>query len=205
MTGPRRTALVATWRWVILCPGTVLAATNGVDDPGNIPALRPPKPQLLPGFWEQHGLLVGLTALTLALLLVLIWRILSRPNPPVIPEPATIARQSLGPLHGQGEDAAVFNEVSRVLRTYLIAALSLPEKALTPLELCSRLDSHPQVSQDLAQTARDLLNTLESHRFDDRAGAIEGPVLQRALALIDLAEASLHPAPKPSPADTPRA
>ena len=163
--------------------------------PDEIPPLRPPKPEMPPGFWEQHGLLVSVTGLVILVLLILLWRMVSRPRPPVIPAPATVARQSLEPLRHQAGDAVLSTHVSGILRTYLIRALGLPDEQLTSIELSARLGSHPGVTPHVATAAAELLRGMEHQRFNADSINADATVVQRALALIDQVETMLDPQP----------
>ena len=190
--------------FVLLGSETVLADTNPLVNPDQIPPLRPPKSEMFPGFWEQHGVLASVTGLVGVLILILLWRMISRPRPPMIPPPAAMARQALEPLRDRSEDAALFAEVSRVLRDYFISALKLPREEFTNIELCLRMESHPGIPQDLAAASSELLHGMEHQRFTAETNAGDSHAVQRALALIDQAERALHPEPETGPAGQPR-
>ncbi len=186
------------------------AATNDLASPDDIPPLRPPKPEIAPGFWEQHGLWVLLGGIVAATAIALLWRVLSRPNPPAIAAPADAARTALRALDAAPEDVALWAAISGILRRYFIAALDLPQAELTNSELCRVLRSHPKVISDLSSAVTDLLTGLEHRRFGDRESASvpsdeQGrsgahtdtlpklTVVERALALIDQTEQVLKP------------
>src|SRR5208282_4786243 len=98
---------------------------------GEIPALRPPHPEMAPTFWEQHGVgVVVCVALFLALIGIAIW-FLTRPKPPVVVPPEVLARKALEPLGQRAEDGALLSQVSQILRHYVSAAFNLPPIELT--------------------------------------------------------------------------
>jgi hypothetical protein len=176
-------------------------ALGAVED---IPPLRPPKPELTPGFWDQHGGWIALGAAILLLLLVLLVRVLTRKKPPRPVPPAVAARQALQPLCDREEDAALMARVSSVLRSYLIAAFGLAPEELTNSELCRTLEDHPGAAPEFTQAATRLLEGMDHCRFDPQSESEgEGRVVQRALELIDLAEDRLQPrcTPEPTPPD----
>jgi hypothetical protein len=171
--------------------------------------LRPPKPVLLPGFWEEHGLFIAIVAAVVVLLGVVVWRILARPRPPVVPSPAEEARAALDPLHGRATDAALLAKVSTSLRRYFVQALDLARTELTNSELCEMLAHHPRVPPELRNSVTELLLGMEHRRFGDRPPArvpteretaIEGPedldaepgLVDKALRLIDETEQVLQ-------------
>ncbi|MCU0787256.1 MAG: DUF4381 domain-containing protein [Verrucomicrobia bacterium] len=181
-------------------------ATNEPVNPDEIPPLRPAKPEILPGYWEQHGLVPLVAAIVVLALLVLAWRLVSRRRPPTLPAPATVARQSLPLLRGRAEDGALLAEVSAILRRYFIAAFALPDRAFTNGELSGALATHTTVDSRLADAASRLLQDMEQRRFNSEAPGqtadggsgsepSPAPVVERALELIDQAEETLRPRP----------
>src|SRR4051794_37837167 len=99
------------------------------------PLLRPPRGELLPGFWEQHGWQVAIAALVSLVLVTLFVRWLRHPEPPLAKSPAGVARSRLEALRGRSEDGAVVAEATQILRTYIISAFDLPPGELTTAEL----------------------------------------------------------------------
>lgn len=212
---PNRLLAVSCW---LSAPAPLLANTNSGAGPEEIPPLRPPKPQIPPGTWEQHGLSIGIAAAVLILAIGLLWRRFARPKPVVPPDPATVARHGLEPLRGRTEDAVLLCEVSRILRAYFQAALALPGDALTNAELCDHLEISPRLTSPLAAEASDLLRRMDHRRFNDMpaatpplaAPASGGPgpdvagnesAVERALWLIRKTETELRPATGPGAAD----
>jgi hypothetical protein len=189
--------------WLLaMTAARVRAATDDLAGPDEIPPLRPPKPEITPGFWEQHGLWVVLGGVVLIALMGWLWRALSRPTPPEISVPGEAARAALRPLAAAPEDAALFASVSGILRCYFVAALDLPRAELTNSELCRALVIHPKVEPGLSDAATRLLSALERRRFADpeSGGAwcsgdarVHGTVVETALALVEQTEQALKP------------
>jgi hypothetical protein len=171
------------------------AQTTNLAQTNAIPPLRPPKPEIPPGVWETHGLWITLFGILVLASLVFAVRLVCRPKPPVVLEPAKVARNALSGLESRPEDDALLSQVSAILRTYLIAAFALPHQAFTHSELCDQLLAHPAIGEGLSHTARKLLEDLEHRRFDSQARLPEGGFVKRAMRLIDLAERSREPEP----------
>lgn len=171
----------------------VAAGTNAPADPDEIPPLRPPKPEILPGFWEQHGVLVGLAGIAILLAVALLWRVLARHKPPVIPIPSEVARQALHPLRQRQEDKELLAEVCSILRRYFIAAFVLPNQEFTNRELCRELAKHTEVGAALSKATAGLLEEMEHRRFDPEPSPSGTQSVELALQLIAQAETRLKP------------
>ena len=169
------------------------AATNSPTNPDEIPPLRPPKPDIPPGFWEQHGLLVVLLGVAAVIVAVLLWRMLPRPRPAESPEPAAIARQALESLRHRPEDAALLAETSLILRRYFVAAFDLPRMEFTNSELCGQLEREAKADPELSKAATALLKGMEHLRFDAEPNTSVTQVVEQALELIHRTEVQLNP------------
>lgn len=191
--------------FLLMWAASVQAATNEIADPDRIPPLRGPKPEIPPGFWEQHGLLTVLATIAVIIVVALLWRVLSRSKPPVVPAAAVVARKTLEPLQHRSEDAALLATVSAALRKYFIAAFVLPHDEFTNNELSHQLKRHPKVDSELAASATDLLQGMESCRFNADANASKLRAVEIALQLIDQAETILNPPPTDTAPATPQA
>jgi hypothetical protein len=164
------------------------AATNGADA-DEIPPLRPPRPEIVPTFWEQHGgWMIALSVVLLGLMGLAIWR-LTRPRPPA-PVPAVIqARQALEPLRQQPENGLLLSRVSRVVRHYLADAFGLAPAERTTAEICQAMASMEQVGPELSQKLAGFLQECDRRKF--APGPVIPPLgaVDQAASLIDLAEA----------------
>jgi len=175
---------------VLLATPFLDAASNdaGLDDP--IPPLQPPKPELLPGFWEQHGFSMGIAAAAAVLLGLILWKVLRRSEPKPPPSAADIARAALYDLQGHDVNVTLHDRVSSILRTYFVSALHLPNSALTNQELCGAVGSAGPKASD---KARALLLALDRHRFDPGPYTTLTNAVPEALRVIEMSEAHLHP------------
>jgi hypothetical protein len=162
-----------------------------------IPPLLPPRGEIPPTFWEQHGTLVIVgSILTLAVISAAIW-LLTRPRPPVVVPPGTQAREALQDLGKHPEDGKVLSCVSQIVRYYVAAAFALPEGELTTSEFCRLITGHEPIGQDLTNAICGLLRRCDDRKFapaglqgtaTDQAplGAVDA-----ALNLVEQAEARL--------------
>ena len=168
------------------------AEPNGASD---LPAssLKPPRGEILPSFWEQHGtwiILGGIVILTL--LATAIWLLL-RPKPPVPISPAVQARTALEPLRQQREDGAVLSRTSQILRRYLTASFGLAPGEYTTGEFCRELGRNKEIGPALAGPVTEFLRACDFRKFAPESGAAgtEFGAVARALSLIEQAETRL--------------
>jgi hypothetical protein len=154
-----------------------------------IPPLRPPRPELPPGFWEQYWpwFVIGAPVL-LAALAAVVWYA-TRPKPPILTPPASQARQELEPLRRQPETGAVLSRVSQVLRHYIAAAFALPFGELTTGEFSRAIAGREQIGPDLSGALTQFLRECDQRKFAPAPPAVPLGAVQRAAELIDRAEA----------------
>jgi hypothetical protein len=156
-----------------------------------IPALQPPREEIPPTFWEQHGMWVVLLAVGgLALAAVAIWWF-SRSRPSVPLPPAEQARQALEPLRRQPEDGLVLSRVSQVLRRYVIAAFGMPPGEVTTSEFCRALEENLRVGPELTAQLGEFLRVCDQRKFAPSVPQQTTGAVDRALELIAGAEARL--------------
>ena len=179
----------AHWPGIVLLLSTLLARAQPDSPLDKIPPLLPPRGEIPPSFWEQHGLLVVLAGLLLlGLVCAGIWWLM-RPKPPVITPPAEQARQALEPLGRQTEDGVVLSRVSQVMRHYLAAAFGLPAEEQTTMEFSRVLISHAAIGPALSIPVTNFLRQCDERKFaPGAAGAPLGAVAQ-AFQLLEQAEA----------------
>src|SRR5262249_8981443 len=118
---------------------SLLAATNA--DVDEIPPLRPPRDEIAPTFWEQHGVVVVLLGALALFIIIVALRFLTRPKPAVVLTPLEEARQALEPLRDQPETGVVLSKVSLVLRHYLSRAFKFPPGEMTTTDCCRALEN----------------------------------------------------------------
>ena len=163
--------------------------TNALADP--IPALLPPREEIPPGFWEQHGLWVIVLSIAGLLLLgaIVWWLLLPRKTVPV--PPAEAARRALEPLRSRAEDGLLLSQVSQVLRRYILAAFGMPEAELTTTEFCQAITAAARIEPGLAAEVGRFLRDCDALKFAPRAAFPPSGAVKRALEFIDRAEIQL--------------
>jgi hypothetical protein len=134
-------------------------------NPETIPPLHPPRGEMPPGLWEQHGMLIVVGGVFLLLVLAcLVWLLFRRrPIPPVPAE--TVARKELESLKRAPESGAVLSRVSQVVRHYLGAAFGLPPIEMTTTEFADALRSSAAVGAELAGRATEFLRDCDRRKF----------------------------------------
>jgi len=155
----------------------------------DIPPLRPPHAEILPGFWEQYGLWVTIFGLLLLALLAAAAWFLTRPGPPVVVPPEVQARAVLEPLRQQPEDGALLSRVSQVLRHYVAAAFDLPAGELTTSEFCRAIDGHARIGPEISAAVSEFLRQCDQRKFSLPLSAPPLSAVPQALKLIELAQA----------------
>ncbi len=166
----------------------VFGATNPASDDA-IPPLRPPRGELPPTFWEQHGAwIVAGSLLVLVVIGLAVWW-LTRPKPPVVVPPAARARQALEPLRQLPEDGALLSRVSQILRGYISAVFNLPAGELTTTEFCRLLASQDRVGPDLAGAVTNFLQNCDRTKFEPPTPHPPLGAVVEALRLVEQAQA----------------
>jgi hypothetical protein len=175
--------LFALWAFAVLnCAGADLEPTE------KIPPLRPPRGEIPPSFWEQHGgsILVW-TVVGLGVIGAAIW-FLMRPKAPVVVAPEAAARKALEKLREYPEDGAVLSRVSQVLRYYVTNAFELPQGEMTTAEFSRAITGHPRLGPALAQSLSDFLRACDERKFAHPSGMAPLDARARALELVEAAE-----------------
>ena len=157
-----------------------------------IPPLRPPRAELPPSFWEQHGsALVGAGILLGLIFVVAIW-FLTRPKPPVLIPPAVVARQALQSLAAAPETGAVLSQASQILRHYVTAAFALPPGEMTTTDFCQALAAHRAVGPELTAALADFLHRSDKRKFAPGTTLPPLEAVAETLSLIERCEKRLH-------------
>jgi hypothetical protein len=153
--------------------------------------LRPPRAELPPGFWEQHGWWVALlSALGLAIVSLVAW-LFSRPRRELMIGPAAWARQMLEPLRDQPEDGAILSRVSQVLRQYVAASFGLSSDEMTTTEFCRLLSQREAAGSEFCAAASQFLRQCDQQKFAPSSAASGMGAVSQVLILIEMGESRL--------------
>jgi hypothetical protein len=178
----------------IAAPGNGFSLSSVFDlrvitNPEALPALRPPRAEIPPSFWELHSsLVVCLGALLLCAVAVGIW-LLCRPKPAAVVPPKVQAQHELEPLRSQPEDGVLLSRVSQVLRHYVAAAFGLPPAELTTSEFCHTLEGLEPVGPELSAAFSDFLRRCDERKFAPSPPQPPLGAVAQASRLIELTEA----------------
>ncbi len=162
----------------------VFSATNETNE---IPALRPPREEIPPTFWETHGAWIvagGLTATVVGGLVI--WYIFKPRPAPVVP-PEVRARQSLDLLTGKPMDREALSRMSQTLKLYLSEAFGLPKGEMTTAEFCQAMAAKPEVGPVLMKQMGQFLRRADEAKFAPESASSD--FLPEAFRLVELGEA----------------
>lgn len=167
----------------------IAAEPNGTSD---LPpsSLKPPRGEIVPGFWEQHGMLIIVAGiLILAILAAGIWFLL-RPKPPVPVPLGTQAREQLERLSQQPENGALLSKTSHILHGYIVAVFGLPAEEHTTSEFCQAISRNQDIGAELSNEISEFLHACDISKFSPMPQQPLGAV-SRCRAIIDHAETRL--------------
>lgn len=158
------------------------------QSPDDFPELRPPRGEIPPGFWMEHGwqVIVG-GALALLILGVLTW-LLFRPKAKSPIPPEIKARRELESLRGALEDGAALSRISRIVRTYFAEAFRFPPGELTTSEFCQMVAASNGIGDDLAAELTAFLRRCDEQKFAPGAVQPDMHFFSEALALVERGE-----------------
>ena len=159
------------------------------------PKLRPPRGELLPSFWEQHGwLIVAGAVVLLGLAALVVWRS-RRAKPVVTVPPDVIACRALEALGQRTEDVGLVVEVSRIVRRYALTVFVLQNDELTTEELLKEVRACFPTHPELLAALGNLLRECDTRKFAPVSQPAASPIVPRALELIAKLESHRHPPP----------
>jgi hypothetical protein len=181
------------WGIAILSAGAAGAATTE-----EAPKLRPPKPEMVPGFWEQNRGLLWLSIIALVAAAVLVVALLRRSRPFAETAPEIIARRALEGVRTRAEDARSVGEAARILRGHVLFALGLPPGELTTAEVRRALREGLSGETDLAAAIVAFFERCDAWNFAPAPPPGRISAANEALALLDRIEAwRKRPLPAP--------
>jgi len=169
--------------WLLVLVGMTLNSLAQEE----LPKLLPPKGEIPPTYWEQHGTTVMVSVpVALLLLAVGIWLRL-RPRPVVPVPPEVQARAALEKLLQQPEDGAVISRATQILRRYVQTVFRLPPGEPTTAEFCQTIAGQAEIGDDLVKALADYLRQCDDRKFTLQELPGFGAAAQ-ALRLIERAE-----------------
>jgi len=171
----------------LLALGFSLVAGSVMGEANAFPQLQGPH-----GNWgdvlEEHGWEVLICAVVVLGAGLLLWALLRRPAPVVVPAPESVARRALAALRDRPEEAALVGEVSRIFRRYLQFAFALPPEELTTTELARALQTHAQGNSLLAGSIGDFLRRCDEWKFAPDARGTKLAAVAGASELLEQIE-----------------
>jgi len=168
---------------------TVLAAETNAELLDKIPPLKPPRTEIPPSFWEQHGIAITLSAIAAVLVVAAVVSFLARPKQTIVAPPAALAREALNFLHGQPEDGFVVSRVSQIVRRYIAAEFSLGSDELTTSEFERVVAGSEKVGDEVKTQVASFLRDCDQRKFSPSPPAPPLNAVSTASRLVDLAEA----------------
>jgi len=188
--GVRINFLIRRWRQLCCLLLSTLVVAAGDGKPDEIPPLRPPQPEIPPGFWEAHK--SSLTSSAFILLVVIgiaLWftlRARARAETP----PEIQARKALEALGSQPESGVLLSKVSQILRRYMMDAHGLPAGELTTTEFCDAISAHPPIGEQLSDAISKFLCSCDQRKFAPAPVSDAAPMeaVASALKLIEQSE-----------------
>ena len=173
----------------LCCSVLLMAATNPPLD--EIPALRRPRGEIPPGFWEQHGgAVIAGSVVCLALIGIGIW-FARRQRPAVVVPDDIEAKNALEPLQNQPENGMLLSRVSQILRRYLSRVASLGPEEKTTSEFCATILKTNSIDPQLLKSMCDFLVQCDERKFGRVAVSEPLDAVRFALRSIDAVEAHL--------------
>jgi hypothetical protein len=155
----------------------------------DIPPLSPAYPEIQPTYWEQHGTIILIGSVAVAITIGIVLWLLLRPRPAAPVPPEILARRALEVLRKRDEDGLVLSEVSQVLRRYVVAAFEMSRDEMTTAELCAALNRNERVGARLSDKLTEFLRRNDERKFSSAVASGRLNAAAHALELIELGEA----------------
>lgn len=171
-------------RIFFLMPFAAIAAETN-----DLPALVPAYGEIPPTFWQEHKLaiVVGGFLFILAQSLVL-WKFLMRLQPKVEPV-ENLTRAALTDLLNEPEDGKLLSDVSRIVRGYFGKQFQMAGEEATTVEFIAAMARNEKMPLELGEKVSGFLRECDAQKFSPAAGKTELDAVERALDLVNEAEA----------------
>jgi len=153
-----------------------------------LPALRPPRGEITPTFWGQHGWQIIIVVVASIIVVGVLIILLTRAKPKLSEPPEVLARRSLVTLRGRTVNGALLMEVSRVFRRYLIFAFDLSPHEPTTAELSQTLQSSTKADPSLVSSVVKFLRECDEDKFSPNTSPPHTDPATRALELLEKIE-----------------
>ena len=170
-----------------IAQGAFAADTNS-DLLDKIPPLKPPRGEIPPTFWEQHGIALTLSGIGAVLVLAVLVSFVTRPKPAAAIPPIMVAREALNSLRSRPEDGLVISRVSQVIRRYIAAEFSLGPEELTTTEFSRLVTGNEKVGLELGNRLSGFLRDCDQRKFSPTIPTPPLNAVSTASELLDQAE-----------------
>jgi hypothetical protein len=150
-----------------------------------IPELLPMREEIPPTFIEKHGWwpVIGLAAGVIAVAVAAILLLRRKKAVEIIPADA-IARSALEALRGRTEDTVLVEEVSGIVRRYLMAVFVPAQDELTTDELVRLLQNDARVRSETRTALAEFLKYCDVRKFAPEPGPMKPGLVEQALELV---------------------
>jgi len=160
-----------------------------------LPGLLPMREEIPPTFVEKHGWwpLIGLAAGVLVMAAIVL-RLLRRRKAVELLPAEVIARRALEALRGRAEDTVLVQEVSGIVRRYVLGVFIPAHDELTTDELVRRLAREARVKTGTRTALAEFLKYCDVQKFAPAPAAMAPGLVEQALELLRGIEADLRAA-----------
>ncbi len=184
----------ARWAVLVVLAVQVIGARAAAEasEFSQLPALRPPRAQLPPAFWEQHRMwfFTG-GGLLLAGTVALAWY-LRRPLPAPVTPPALQAQRDIEAISQEPDTGLMLSHLSQTTRRYLVQVFGLPGQEMTTREFVAALRATGNIDTPLAQRLAGFLQGCDERKFASDPPAERSDPVTEALQLIEVSEKRLE-------------
>jgi hypothetical protein len=187
---PLSRPLICYLVWLCLTGPMLAAEPNGASD---LPAssLNPPRGEIPPSLWEQHGgWIIAGSILALAIIASCVW-FLTRPKPEEKEACVVTARRDLQALIDKEEDSTLLVRTSQILHRYIAASFSMPGDQMTTREFCDGMFKNSELGVELARETSEFLQRCDVKKFAPAPPKGSLSAVATALAIVDRAEQRL--------------